>query len=87
MTDNKNFNLIDKNQELKIESKSCCSPDLTHKHGGHENHNGVDGHSHEHAHITEKNLGSQVSRFRIEAMDCPTEEALIRNKLGNMEMV
>jgi Cd2+/Zn2+-exporting ATPase len=27
---------------------------------------------------------AEMARYRIEAMDCPTEETLIRNKLGNM---
>lgn len=28
--------------------------------------------------------GSRVSTFRIEAMDCPTEQTLIQNKLGKL---
>ncbi|RRV09317.1 heavy metal translocating P-type ATPase [Pseudomonas sp. v388] len=28
--------------------------------------------------------GAQLSRFRIEAMDCPTEQTLIQNKLGKL---
>ena len=28
--------------------------------------------------------GSRLSRFRIEAMDCPTEQTLIQNKLARM---
>ena len=28
--------------------------------------------------------GARLSRFRIEAMDCPTEQTLIQNKLGKM---
>ncbi len=31
--------------------------------------------------------GARVIRYRIDAMDCPTEEALIRNKLGCMKGV
>ena len=29
-------------------------------------------------------IGAKVARYRIDAMDCPTEETLIRNKLGGM---
>ena len=28
--------------------------------------------------------GARLSRFRIEAMDCPTEQTLIQNKLGKL---
>ena len=28
--------------------------------------------------------GSRLSTFRIEAMDCPTEQTLIQNKLGKL---
>lgn len=91
MTDKNKFNLIDKNQQPETKVKSCCSPDLTHKHKEHENHNHTGSHdySHEHAHThsAEANVNTQVSRFRIDAMDCPTEETLIRNKLGNMKSV
>jgi Cd2+/Zn2+-exporting ATPase len=31
--------------------------------------------------------GSSVTRLRIAQMDCPTEEALIRKKLGTMDEV
>ncbi|MBV6289914.1 heavy metal translocating P-type ATPase [Pseudomonas aegrilactucae] len=31
--------------------------------------------------------GARLSRFRIEAMDCPTEQTLIQNKLGKLEGV
>lgn len=63
-----------------------------HAHGGHD-------HVHtEHAHtccsaaagpavlqMTEpSSSGAQLSRFRIEAMDCPTEQSLIQDKLGKL---
>lgn len=31
--------------------------------------------------------GARLSRFRIEAMDCPTEQTLIQNKLGKLDGV
>lgn len=31
--------------------------------------------------------GARLSSFRIEAMDCPTEQTLIQNKLGKLEGV
>lgn len=34
--------------------------------------------------LSEPVAGAQFSRFRIEAMDCPTEQTLIQNKLGKM---
>ena len=34
--------------------------------------------------LSEPAAGAQFSRFRIEAMDCPTEQTLIQNKLGKM---
>ncbi len=33
---------------------------------------------------TDAPAGARTARFRIEAMDCPTEEALLRGKLGGM---
>ena len=58
------------------------------------------GHGHEHAHaccsgkaapevvdFTDAHgsgSGARLSRFRIEAMDCPTEQTLIQNKLGKL---
>ncbi|MFJ4395240.1 heavy metal translocating P-type ATPase [Pseudomonas sp. NPDC089396] len=55
-------------------------------------------HAHDHAHsccgakaapalvqLTEKASGkAQLSRFRIQAMDCPTEQTLIQDKLGKL---
>ena len=55
-------------------------------------------HGHDHAHaccsgnsapaivtISEKPLaGGRLSSFRIEQMDCPTEQTLIQNKLGKL---
>ncbi|MEX5586789.1 heavy metal translocating P-type ATPase [Pseudomonas urmiensis] len=36
-------------------------------------------------HLTEKaSSNAQLSRFRIQAMDCPTEQTLIQDKLGKM---
>jgi len=32
-------------------------------------------------------IGARLSRFRIEAMDCPTEQALIQNKLSKLTSV
>ena len=29
-------------------------------------------------------VGARLSSFRIEAMDCPTEQTLIQNKLGKL---
>src|SRR3546814_9384171 len=31
--------------------------------------------------------GARLSNFRIEAMDCPTEQTLIQNKIGKLEGV
>ncbi|BBH43768.1 heavy metal translocating P-type ATPase [Pseudomonas sp. KU43P] len=72
------------------------SPD--HKHS-HDHAHGDDNHSHAaHAHsccgasaapalvqVTEKaSAQAQFSRFRIDAMDCPTEQTLIQDKLGTL---
>lgn len=74
------------------------SPEHKHAHA-HDHAHGDQGHRHEaHAHsccgasaapalvqLTEKaSAGAQLSRFRIQAMDCPTEQTLIQDKLGKM---
>lgn len=74
------------------------SPEHKHDHA-HDHAHGDQGHSHDtHAHsccaasaapalvqLTEKaSAGAQLSRFRIQAMDCPTEQTLIQDKLGKM---
>ncbi|MFK8330828.1 heavy metal translocating P-type ATPase [Pseudomonas sp. BJa5] len=63
---------------------------------GNEPHDHDHGHAHAHsccAHdtapalvqLTEARSGNaRLSRFRIEAMDCPTEQTLIQNKLGKL---
>ncbi|MBL0841931.1 heavy metal translocating P-type ATPase [Pseudomonas mediterranea] len=65
----------------------------------HHIHKPVHGHDHGHSCCASKaapsvvNLGkaptdgARLSSFRIEAMDCPTEQTLIQNKLGKLEGV
>jgi len=71
------------------------TPDHAHKHHDH----GHKAHDHAHAHsccsaaaapalvqLSEKaSSDARLSRFRIEAMDCPTEQTLIQNKLGKLD--
>ncbi|MFU2069547.1 cation transporter, partial [Bordetella hinzii] len=65
-----------------------------HDHHGHDHH-GHDHHGHDHDHGGHARLaadgpalsagpGQVLSRLRIGQMDCPTEETLIRKKLGGM---
>ena len=71
-----------------------------HKHGHHHDHaHGEDDHGHAaHGHsccsaeaapalvqLSEQASGhAHLSRFRIDAMDCPTEQTLIQDKLGKL---
>lgn len=74
------------------------SPEHQHDHG-HDHDHGDKAHSHaSHGHgccsssaaparvqLTERASGqARLSRFRIEAMDCPTEQSLIQDKLGKL---
>ncbi len=75
------------NQEAPQARASCCA-DHVHT----ERHGGVSRPRDDRARPTTAifdNLpeGSEVSRLYIEQMDCPTEEALIRKKLGSMRQV
>ena len=59
-----------------------CQHDHPHEKGDDHGHAG---HKHDHAiPATPSAAEGKVVRYRIEAMDCPTEETLIRNKLVGM---
>ena len=72
-----------------------------HDHSGHQGHDHSDGHNHNHADACctaapavlanlagPETIGDDVrTSIRIMQMDCPTEEALIRKKLGRMPSV
>ena len=74
---------------------NCCNHDHDHNHGKKTIHEHSHGHAHEHAHDhTEaaadntKPAGladAEEAVFFIQKMDCPTEEKLIRARLGNMD--
>lgn len=79
------------------------TPDLDSRHAGHDHDHdhAAPAPQHEHEHsccgstagpsrvtVGEASAaGARLSRFRIEAMDCPTEQTLIQNRLGKLKGV
>ncbi|RZT31404.1 heavy metal translocating P-type ATPase [Cupriavidus agavae] len=75
---------------------ACCQGHSQHRHdpSPDHSHDHSHGHEHPHAHAAPAGAppvaappGTRASGFRIDAMDCPTEETLIRGKLAGMDGV